>query len=212
MIVVHHLENSRSQRLVWLMEELGLEYEIVNYDRDPQTKLAPPELKQVHPLGKAPVVVINGRAIAESGAAIELILEEFDSAHRLWPERSSAAWPIYIEWLHYAEGSAMLPLMLAMYVGRLGEAAGPLMPRIMGEIKNNFDYIAGALGEREYLVGDSLTGADIQVFFVLEAARNSGALAAWPTLTAYLERMEVRPAFRRAIERGGPFDLGRLRS
>lgn len=212
MIVVHHLENSRSQRLVWLMEELGLEYEIVNYDRDPQTKLAPPELKQVHPLGKAPVVVINGRAIAESGAAIELILEEFDSAHRLWPERSSAAWPIYIEWLHYAEGSAMLPLMLAMYVGRLGEAAGPLMPRIMGEIKNNFDYIAGALGEREYLVGDSLTGADIQVFFVLEAARNSGALAAWPTLTAYLERMEVRPAYRRAIERGGPFDLGRLRS
>lgn len=212
MITVHHLENSRSQRLVWLLEELGLEYEIKNYDRDPQTKLAPPELKAVHPLGKAPVIEFEGRTIAESGAAIQLLLEEYDSQHLFSPERSSAAWPGYIEWLHYVEGSAMLPLMLAMYAGRLGPAAAPLMPRIQGEMKNNFDYIAGALGDRQFLVGDELTGADVQIWFVLDAAAGSGALETYPTLKAYHARLMERPAFKRSIEKGGAYDLAKLRA
>lgn len=211
-ITVHHLENSRSQRLVWLLEELGLEYSIVHYKRDPVTKLAPPELKAIHPLGKAPVVVINEKAIAESGAAIQLLLEEFDSQHLLSPERSSASWPHYIEWLHYAEGSAMLPMMLGMYAGRLGAAAAPLMPRIQGEMKNNFDYIAGALADREFLVGDTLTGADVQLWFVLDSAYGSGALDGHPTLKAYVERLKARPAFKRSIEKGGAYDLAKLRS
>ncbi len=210
MIRVHHLENSRSQRIVWLLEELGLEYEVVNYARDPQTKLAPPELKQVHPLGKSPVVEFESYKIAESGAAVELLVDEYGHG-RLAPERSSAAWPAYIEWLHYAEGSGMLPFMLGMYASRLGEAAAPIMPRIQTEIRNQLDYIAGALGDRQFLIGDELTGADVQVFFILEVANLPGALAAYPTLAAYRERLESRPAYRRALERGGPFDLAKLR-
>jgi len=211
MIRVHHLENSRSQRLLWLLEELGQEYEVVSYARDPETKLGPPELKGAHPLGKSPVVEFEHYRVAESGAAVELLVDEYGHG-RFAPERSSAAWPAYIEWLHYAEGSAMLPVMLGMYVGRLGAAGAPLMPRIQSELVNNLDYIAGALGDRPYLLGEELTGADVQVFFVLEAANLAGALAAYPTLQAYRERMEARPAFKRGVERGGPFDLAKLRS
>lgn len=211
MITVHHLENSRSIRIVWLLEELGLEYEIKRYARDPETKLAPPELKAVHPLGKGPVVEFNGLTIAESGAAVELILDGYDGQHLLSPERSSAAWPQYIEWLHYAEGSAMLPLMMGMYAGRLGAAAAPLMPRIQGEMQNNFKYIAERLGDREFLVHDEITGADIQLWFVLDAAAGSGALEAFPTLKAYHARLKARPAFERAVEKGGDYDLAKLR-
>ncbi len=144
MIVVHHLNDSRSQRILWLLEELGLPYEIRPYQRDAQTRLAPPELKKVHPLGKSPVITDGNRNIIESGAIIDYLIRRHGGG-RLQPAPETAAYDEYAQWMHYAEGSAMLPLMLNLYVARLGEAAAPLMPRIEGEIANHLAYIDGAL-------------------------------------------------------------------
>ncbi len=207
MIVVHHLNNSRSQRIVWLLEELGLDYEIAHHARDAVTKLAPPELLEVHPLGKSPVIEDHGVVVAESGAIIEYLIERH-GAGALAPARSSADWIAYVQWLHYAEGSAMLPLMLALYAGRLGEAAAPLWPRIQGEVTANLSYINTAVTGRSFIVGDSLTGADIQIAFVLEAADANGALAAYPEAARYLAALQARPGYRRSVEKGGPYDLG----
>lgn len=207
MIVVHHLNNSRSQRIVWLLEELGLDYEIAHHARDAVTKLAPPELLEVHPLGKSPVIEDHGVVVAESGAIIEYLIERH-GAGALAPTRSSADWVAYVQWLHYAEGSAMLPLMLALYAGRLGEAAAPLWPRIQGEVTANLSYINTAVTGRSFIVGDSLTGADIQIAFVLEAADANGALAAYPEAARYLAALQARPGYRRSVEKGGPYDLG----
>jgi glutathione S-transferase len=206
MMKVHHLNNSRSQRILWLLEELGLSYEIVPYTRDGVTNLAPPELEAVHPLGKSPVFEDGDIKIAESGAIVEYVVERH-GAGKLIPSELKAK-VAYHEWLHYAEGSAMLPLMLNLYVMRLGEAAAPLMPRIDAEITNHLGYIAGALGERQFLVGESLTGADIQVSFALEVARNFGRLAAFPAMNAYLSRLQARPAYKTALEKGGPYGIG----
>jgi glutathione S-transferase len=206
MITVHHLNNSRSQRILWLLEELGVDYEIVRYQRDAVTNLAPPELKAVHPLGKSPVVVDGARVIAESGAAVDYLVDRY-GAGRLRPDPASDAYWTYVEWLHFAEGSAMLPLMLNLYVMRLGEAGAPLHARIADEIDNNLSYIAGALGERPHLMGEALTGADVQVCFVVEVARAFGRLTAYPNLADYVQRLHRRPAFQRALERGGPYNL-----
>ena len=211
MIVVHHLNNSRSQRIVWLLEELGLDYEIAHHARDAVTRLAPPELLEVHPLGKSPVIEDGSVVVAESGAIIEYLIERHGNG-ALAPARSSADWVAYVQWLHYAEGSAMLPLMLALYAGRLGEAAAPLWPRIQGEVTANLSYINTAVTGRSFIVGDSLTGADIQIAFVLEAAAVNGALAAYPEAARYLAALQARPGYQRAVVKGGPYDLGGNRS
>ena len=202
---VHHLNNSRSQRILWLLEELGLDYEIVPYTRDATTNLAPPELEAVHPLGKSPVFEDGDIKIAESGAIVEYIVDKYGSVLKPKSEKDKVA---HSEWLHYAEGSAMLPLMMNLYLMRLGEAAAPLMPRVNSEATNHLNYVAGALGDRAFLVGDSLTGADIQMSFALEVARNFGRLAAFPAMNAYLSRMQARPAYKAALAKGGPYGIG----
>jgi len=210
MLKLHHLNHSRSQRVLWLLEELGLDYELISYQRDSKTGLAPPELKSVHPLGKAPVLEDAGRVIAESGAIIDYVVRRHGQG-RLAPPPDSLEFDAYVEWLHYAEGSAMLPFMLGLYLSRLGEAAAPVMPRLGSEVSNHLGYLSSALGEHEYLVGDTFTAADIQISFVLEAAQSSNALARYPNLGAYLQRMHTRPAYQRALTRGGPFDLSAMR-
>ncbi len=207
MIILHHLNNSRSQRILWLLEELGADYEVKHYTRDAETRLAPDALKAVHPLGKSPVIEDGGKVIAESGAIIDYLIRTYGGG-KLMPKAGTDAHEAYLEWLHFGEGSAMLPLLLAMYVRRLGDAGAPLWPRIQSEIGNHLSYMAGALGENAYFVGDSLTGADIQLVFVLEAAAVSGALANFPNLETYLARMQDRTAYKRAIEVGGDYALG----
>ena len=208
MIVVHHLNESRSQRILWLLEELGLDYEIKKYERDPATRLAPPELKAVHPLGKSPVISDGDRVIHESGAIIDYIIRRHGNG-RLQPAPDSPAYDEYQSWLHYAEGSAMLPLMLFMYVMRLGDAGAPLHPRIESEIANHLGYVDQALSGRTFLLGEDLTGADIQMSFVPEVTKAFGKLPAYPNMAAWIERLHGRPAWQKALERGGPYALGR---
>ncbi|MDE2072270.1 MAG: glutathione S-transferase [Alphaproteobacteria bacterium] len=207
MIVVHHLNNSRSQRILWLLEEMATPYEIVKYQRlPPPMPLAPPELKKVHPLGKAPVMVDGETVIAESAAIVEYLIDTYGKG-RFKPAPGSADYWAYVEWLHYAEGSAMLPLLLALYTSRLGEAAAPLRPRIDSEIENHFSYMAMRLTGRDFFVGHGLSGADIQMLFVLEAA--GALLEAYPVLKDYRTRMQARPAYQRAIEKGGEYTVGK---
>jgi len=204
MIVVHHLNNSRSQRILWALEELAVPYEIKRYQRDAQTNLAPPELKQVHPLGKSPVITDGNRTIIESGAIIDYIVRRYGKG-RLQPAPETPEYDQYQQWLHYAEGSAMLPMMLNLYVGRLGEAGAPLHPRIEGEIANHLGYIDSALAGKQYLVGDALSGADIQMSFVGEVAGAFGKRAAYPNLDAWTKRLHERPAYKKALEKGGAY-------
>ena len=205
MIVVHHLNESRSQRVLWLLEELEVPYEILKYARDPDTRLAPPELKAVHPLGKSPVLEDDGQTVIESGAIVDHLIRRHGKG-RLQPVESSREFEQYNQWLHYAEGSAMLPLMLKLYVGRLGEDAGaPLKPRIDSELANHLGYVDRSLDGREWLVGSELTGADIQMSFVGEAAR--GLRKSYPDMDAWVRRFQQRPAYQRALERGGPYSL-----
>ncbi len=208
MIVVHHLNNSRSQRIMWLLEELGLSYEIKQYRRNAETRLAPPELKAVHPLGKSPVITDSGRTIIESGAIIDHIIRRHGGG-RLQPDPATPAYDDYMQWLHYAEGSAMLPLLLHLYVSRLGEAGAPLHPRIESEIANHLGYIDGALRGRQYLVGDDLTGADIQMSFVGELAGAFGKRAGYAAIEGWIARLHARPAYKAALERGGPYSFAR---
>jgi glutathione S-transferase len=204
MLTVHHLNNSRSQRILWLLEELGTPYEIVKYQRMEGLPLAPPELKQVHPLGKSPVITDGGRTMAESGAIVEYIIDTYGGG-RMKPQPGTEDHWKYVEWMHYAEGSAMLPLLLALYAGFLGDGAALLRPRIDSEIANNLSYIESGLQGREFFVGESLTGADIQMLFVLEAA--GARLEPYPAAVGYRDRMHARPAYQRGIEKGGPYQL-----
>ena len=204
MITVHHLNDSRSQRVLWLLEELGLPYAIEHYARDATTRLAPPALMAVHPLGKSPVLEDGGLKIIESGAIIEYLIRQHGGG-RLQPAAGTADFEAYSQWLHYAEGSAMLPLMLKLYVGRLGDAGAPLAPRINSELANHLGYVERSLQGREWLVGDGLSGADIQMSFVGEAAR--GLRASYPAMDAWVKRFQARPAYQRALERGGPYSL-----
>ena len=206
MITVHHLNESRSQRILWLLEELELPYEIKFYKRDATTNLAPPELEAVHPLGKSPVITDDGRTIAESGAIIDYIVRRYGGG-RLAPDPASADYDRYQEWLHYAEGSAMLPLMLQLYTLRLGEAGADLQPRINGEIENHLGYVERSLAGRDYLMGD-FTAADAQMSFVGEVGRAFGKLADKQNLNAWVDRLHARPAYKRALEKGGAYALG----
>lgn len=204
MIVVHHLNDSRSQRVLWLLEELGLPYEIRCYQRDAQTRLAPPELAAVHPLGKSPVVTDGDHTVIESGAIVDYIVRRHGGG-RLQPDPASADYDVYQQWLHYAEGSAMLPLMLNLYVARLGEAGAPLHPRITSEIANHLGYVNRSLSGREFMVGDAFSAADVQMSFVGEIAGAYELRGRYPDLDRWIRAMQARPAYRRALERGGPY-------
>jgi len=204
MLVVHHLNDSRSQRVLWLLEELELPYQIQRYQRDAVTRLAPPELKAVHPLGKSPVLVDGARTVIESGAIIDYLIRHHGQ-RRLQPAPESSLYDEYQQWLHFAEGSAMLPLLLKLYVSRLGEAGAPLWPRIESEIANHLSYIDQTLQGRDWLVGAELSGADIQMSFVGEVAGARGHRERYPRLDAWVRRFQQRPAYRRALERGGPY-------
>lgn len=222
MIVVHHLENSRSLRVLWLLEELGLEYEVVRHARDPDTLLAPPELRQVHPLGKAPVVVTgDGTVLSESGAIIENLLARHDHDHALSPPPDSPVRERYREWLHYAEGSAMPPLLLSLVFSRIRSAPMPFFVRpvarmiadkamtgfVAPQLRLHLDYMEAALEQGEWFAGDAFTAADIQMSFPVQGAASRGGLDRHPRLCGFLERIQARPAYRRALERGGPFEL-----
>jgi glutathione S-transferase len=204
MLKVHHLNNSRSQRILWLLEEIGAPYEIVRYKRGTPIPLAPPELKDVHPLGKSPVITDGDKTIAESGAIVEYLIDTYGKG-RFKPKAGSDDYWKYVEWMHYAEGSAMLPLLLALYTAMLGDAGAALKPRVDSEIANNLSYMENALGARDFFVGQELTGADVQLLFVLEAA--GARLDPYPGLVKYRARMHARPAYQRGIEKGGPYAL-----
>ncbi len=208
MITVHHLNHSRSQRILWLLEELGLEYEIKRYERHPKTNLAPPELKAVNPLGKSPVIEDGALVLNESGAIVDYLIRRHGQG-RLQPDPATAAYDEYIKWLHFAEGSAMLPFMLNLYVGRLGEAGKPLHPRIASELANFLGYIDGALRDTPYLMGAELSGADIQLSFIGELAKTQRMDPPYPHLQAWLARLQARPAYQQAIARGGDYAYGK---
>jgi glutathione S-transferase len=207
MIQVHHLNNSRSQRILWLLEELGLPYEIVKYQRDAQTNLAPPELEAVHPLGKSPVLVDGEDVVIESGAIIEYLARKYGDG-RLLPAEGTPEALRHLQLMHYAEGSAMLPLMLRLYTGRLGEAAAPLGPRIESEIERHLGYLDGLLEGRTWFLGDELSAVDVQLSFVIQAAGMLHGLDEFPNLARFKEQIAKRPAYQKAIERGGAYAFG----
>ena len=203
MITVHHLNDSRSQRILWLLEELGLPYEIKHYKRL-ETRLAPPELKAIHPVGKSPVITDGKKTVFESGAIIDYVIRRHGGG-RLQPDPATPAYDDYQMWMHYAEGSAMLPLMLNLYVSRLGDDGAPLHPRIESEIANHLGYLDSHLKGRDCLLGKEFTGADIQMSFIGEIAQAYGKRAAFPNLDAWVKRLHARPAYKKALEKGGPY-------
>ena len=206
MIIVHHLNNSRSQRILWLLEELAIPYELKLYQRDPKTNLAPPELKAINALGKSPVLEDGAQKLIESSAIIDYLIRRHGQG-RLQPDPSTPTYDEYVQWLHFAEGSAMLPLMLNLYVGRLGEAGAPLHPRINSEVANYLSYLDTALSQSDYLLGDELTAADIQMSFIGEIARAQGKLGGYPHVAAWIERFQARPAYAAALKKGGKYDF-----
>ena len=201
MIRVHHLEHSRSQRILWLLEELGLDYEVQSYARDKVTNLAPPELRDVHPLGKSPMIEIDGRLVVESGAIVELVCARH--GHALLPPPGTPAHVEHLEWMHFAEGSAMTPILLALYAGRLGEAAAPLQPRISEQLASHFAYMEAGLRDSGHFVLDDLSAADIMLSFPAEVAMAQGRQEELPRLASFVRQVQSRPAYRRALERGG---------
>lgn len=217
MITVHHLEKSRSHRVIWLLEELGLAYRIESYQRDPDTFLAPPALKTVHPLGKSPVVTLNGQVLAESGAIAEYLVETHPDSGLGIPPGDNARQD-YLYWLHYAEGSLMPLLVMKLVFSRVSRSPMPFFARpvakrivrattrkfIHPQLETHFGYLENWLEGRDWLAGERFTAADIQMSYPLEAAAGrSGMGGRYPALQAYLERLRDRPAYRKAIELGG---------
>jgi glutathione S-transferase len=223
MITVHHLNNSRSQRILWLLEELGAEYEVRRYERDAETMLAPASLRAVHPLGKSPVITDGDVTMAESGAIIEYLADRY-GAGRLAPAPGAPERLRYTYWLHYAEGSAMPPMLMSLVFNRLRTAPAPFFVRpvargiadkvmtsfVSPQIKLHLDYMEGELGKSRWFAGDEFSAADVQMSFPLEAAASRGGLdASRPRLMDFLARIHERPAYRRALEKGGPYELMR---
>ena len=221
MIVVHHLNNSRSQRVLWLLEELGLEYDIKRYERDKKTMLAPPELRKIHPLGKSPVVTDDDLTLAESGAIVEYLVERYGDGC-FAPARAQPAYLRYRYWLHYAEGSLMPPLLLKLVFDKIEKSPMPFFVKpiakaisgkakssfIMPQINTHLDYLEAELGKSAWFVGNEFTAADVQLSFPIEAAAARGGLdATRPRLMDYLQRIHARPAYQRAVERGGKYEL-----
>lgn len=221
MITVHHLNNSRSQRVLWLLEELGLDYEVKRYERDPATMLAPPELRAVHPLGKSPVISDGGNVLAESGAILEYLVEAHGHG-RLAPAPGTPERLRYRYWMHYAEGSAMPPLLLKLVFDRIGRArmpffAKPVARAISGKALSSFiqpqidlhlDFMEAELARSDWFAGDDFSAADVQISFPLEAAASRGGLdERRPRLMEFLARIHARPAYQLALARGGPYDI-----
>ena len=208
MIVVHHLNNSRSQRILWLLEELGLDYEIKRYERDTQTMLAPASLLEVHPLGKSPVITDDSLTLAESGAIIEYLVERYGEG-KLAPTSGTAERLRYKYWLHYAEGSVMPLLVMKLLFDNfeLGDSSA-VSEFVAPQIKLHFDYIESELGKNTWFVGEEFTAADIQMSFPVEAMEAQVGLdASRPKLRSFLDRIHARPAYKRALERGGVYEL-----
>ena len=221
MIVVHHLNNSRSQRVLWLLEELGLPYEIRKYERNAQTMLAPPELQKVHPLGKSPVITDGDVTVAESGAIIEYLVERYGNG-RLAPAIGTPERLRWRYWMHFAEGSAMPPLLLKLIFDKVETSpmpffVKPIAKAISGKLKaamvtpnltRQLDFMEAELAKSEWFVGDGFSAADVQMSFPIEAAaQRAGLDASRPKLMGYLKRIHARPAYRRALERGGPYSF-----
>jgi len=218
MIIVHHLNNSRSQRVLWLLEELGVPYEVKRYERDAKTMLAPVELRAIHPLGKSPVIADNGKIIAETGAIIDYLVETHGQG-RLIPAAGTAQRLRYTYWLHYAEGSAMTPLLLKLVFTALPTRAPALLRGLVKAIANgaqkgfidpqvtaHIDYWDDELAKSPWFAGSDFTAADIMMSFPLEAAAARAGANGRPRVKAFLERIHARPAYRQALERGGPYD------
>ena len=220
MLVVHHLNNSRSQRVLWLLEELGVPYEVKRYERDAKTMLAPSSLLAIHPLGKSPVIVDGDVTVAESGAIVEYLVEKYGDG-RLIPPVGTAQRLRYTYWLHYAEGSAMTPLLFKLIFDRIATNPTPwpvsaISRRIAATVTNAFiapnvkrhlDWIEAELGAHAWFAGDQFTAADIQMSFPLEiAVTRAGLDASRPKSIAFLERIHARDAYKRALERGGKYD------
>jgi glutathione S-transferase len=201
MIKIHHLNRSRSLRILWLLEELGLEYEVIRHERDAVTNLAPPELQALHPLGKSPLLEMNGRIIGESAAIVEAICARH--GRHLIPDTSSDTYIPHLELMHFAEGSVMTPILLNLYVGRLGEAGAPLHPRIQSELTNHFDYMDQMLRPSGHWVQDELSAADIMLSFPATVALRLNRGDDFPKIKNFVEWMQARPAFQRALEKGG---------
>ncbi len=223
MIIVHHLNNSRSQRVLWLLEELGVPYEIKHYTRDVKTMLAPPELRAVHPLGKSPVITddVSGEVmtVAESGAIVEYLIDTYGDA-QLKPAAGTPERLRYTYWLHYAEGSAMPPLLMKLIFDKVEKAPMPFFIKpiakaisgkvkaafIKPQLKTHLDYMEAELGKTTWFAGNEFSGADIQMSFPLEAAASRAGLnESRPHLMAYLKRIHARPAYKRALKKGGPY-------
>lgn len=221
MLTVHHLENSRSHRIVWLLEELGVDYEIKRYGRDKETGLAPPELLEVHPLGKAPVIGDGDKTIAESGAIIEYLIYEYDDGH-LKPADGTPEQLAYTYWLHYAEGTFASFMLLSLVMGRIEDAPLPffLKPVVKGiaakvregyldpNVRRNLEFMESTLGESKWFAGDRFTAADVQMSFALEAAEVRTDLSlAYPNLADFLVAIRERPAYKAALDKGGHYEL-----
>lgn len=207
MITVHHIVNSRSQRIIWMLEELDCDYELVIHDRDPATNLAPAALKSAHRLGKAPTVVIGGQALGESGAILEYLAETLGEG-RLGVAPGAPGRADYLYWLHFGEGTLMPAFVLAMQAGRLGEPAAALAAYASGEIDARLAHMDAELAGRDFLVGADFTAADVHNGYCADVAAQYGKLAAHPNLARYRQALRQRPAYRRAVEKGGPFTLG----
>ncbi|GHD10813.1 glutathione S-transferase family protein [Tianweitania populi] len=206
MITVHHLNNSRSQRVIWMLEELELPYEIKRYERLP-TLMAPPELRQVHPLGKSPVIEDEGRVIAESGAIVEYLVEK--AGGRLGAPDDVEGALRYRHFLHYAEGSLMPPLLLKLVLSKVPIMGRFAMKRIQPMIDVHLDYVESALKQRQWFAGDDMTAADIMMSFPLEAARaRAGLDRDRPKTISWLTKIQSRPAYKRALQKGGPYAYG----
>lgn len=221
MILVHHLNNSRSQRVLWLLEEMNLPYEIIRYERDEKTMLAPPALQAIHPLGKSPVLVDDGAILAESGAIIEYLLSRYDKGV-LKPAAGTPELLMFTYWLHYAEGSAMPPLLLSLVFSKLAKTKNPFFLRpifkkiaaqanrtfIGPQLKTHFDFMEKELSQSPWFAGDQFTAADVQMSFPLEAGKMRGAMGPQhPHLNDFLKRIHARPAYQKALAKGGPYDL-----
>jgi glutathione S-transferase len=205
-ITVHHLENSRSQRILWMLEELGLSYEIKRYERDKKTMLAPPELRRVHPLGKSPVIEDSddGRVVAETGAIVEYLVEKADGRLGAPAHRDDAL--RYRFWLHYAEGSMMPPLLIKLVLSRVPLMGKAAMKRIQPMIDVHLDYVESELAQRPWFAGDEMTAADVMMNFPIEAARSRAGLdASRPATIAWLAKVHARPAYQAALKKGGPY-------
>jgi glutathione S-transferase len=206
MIIVHHLDDSRSQRILWLLEELGLPYEIRQHKRDPETRLAPPELKHIHALGKSPVIEDGGKVVAESGAIIEYILRHH-GGDRLAPATSDPKYDDYMHWMHYAEGSGMPALIVRINVARVGDAAAHALPRLDAEIALQLSYLDDTLKGQQYILGDEFSAADIQLSFIGELAGARFGIDGYPEIKGWVQRFQARPAYQAALTRGGAYSF-----